>query len=109
METGALSDDLRSIAARAPATHLIIGGVSNWASYGLIAALSLLKGKDFQPLLPSVDDAKRQLRCIVEAGAVDGITHLCEETVDGMPFEATADILRTLWTLVTDRSEPSLE
>lgn len=109
MKTDALSEDLRPIAARAPATHLVIGGVSNWASYGLLTALSLLKGKDFQPLLPSVDDAKHQLRCIVEAGAVDGITHLREETVDGMPFEATADVLRTLWTLVTDMSEPSLE
>lgn len=69
----------------------IAAGVANWGAYGLAGAISVLVGKD---LLPSPDEAARDIECLVkQGGAVDGLTHRRESTVDGL---ALADSLRML-------------
>jgi hypothetical protein len=50
---------------------LVIASVSNWGGYGLIAALSLLVGKN---LLPSGQEEEDMIRNMVDAGAVDGVS-----------------------------------
>lgn len=81
------------IASIVPCDHLVVAGVSNWGAYGLVAALSLLAGRD---LLPTPDDARAHVARIVAAGAVDGVTGRAEVTVDGLPIERTLDLLEAL-------------
>ncbi|HEY8476635.1 MAG TPA: glutamate cyclase domain-containing protein [Chloroflexota bacterium] len=83
--------------AATPASHLVIASVSNWGAYGVVAALSLLVGRD---LLPRPEDERDRLRALVAAGAVDGITGRCEETVDTFPWEVHEAVLRQLHALV---------
>ncbi|MBX3467200.1 MAG: DUF4392 domain-containing protein [Planctomycetes bacterium] len=82
-----------AIASVVGADHLVVAGVSNWGAYGLIAALSLLTGRD---LLPAPDDARAHVGAIVAAGAVDGVTGLPAPTVDGLPLERTLDLLAAM-------------
>lgn len=81
------------IASVVPTDHLVVAGVSNWGAYGLVAALSLLAGRD---LLPAPEAAREHVARIVAAGAVDGVTGLAEVTVDGLPIERSLDLLRAL-------------
>ncbi len=69
----------------------IAAGVSNWGAYGLVGALSILEERD---LLPSPVSAARDVEEIVKrSGAVDGITHRNEPTVDGMDTAANIRML----------------
>lgn len=86
-----------TIACVVPTTHLIVAGVSNWGAWGLVAGLSLLCGRN---LLPTVEQARRQLDAIVAAGAVDGVTARPEATVDGLSWERQEAILRSLLSIV---------
>lgn len=61
-------------------TRLVIASVSNWGAWGLVAALSRLTGR---PMLPTPDEARRQLERAVELGAVDGVSGRRTLTVDG--------------------------
>lgn len=81
------------IASIVPADHLVVAGVSNWGAYGLVAALSLLLGRD---LLPSPEAAREHVARIVARGSVDGVTGRAEVTVDGLPIERSLDLLRAL-------------
>jgi hypothetical protein len=67
-----------------PVDYLIVAGTADWASFGLIAALSVASERD---LLPQQREQKRFLEAIVAAGAVDGITGKSELTVDTLPLE----------------------
>jgi hypothetical protein len=89
-ETVAHGDVIASIV---PAEHLVVAGVSNWGAYGLVAALSLLEGRD---LLPTPELARAHVEKIVAAGSVDGVTGKAEVTVDGLPIERTLDLLVAL-------------
>ena len=72
----------------------IAAGVSNWGALGLVGALSVLAGRD---LLPSVAESEATLRRIVEvAGAVDGVTHRRELTVDGLHLSVSIRMLESI-------------
>lgn len=71
----------------------IVAGVSNWGAYGLVGALSILTKQD---LLPTVDEAAQAIQLIVSFGAVDGVTHRNEETVDGIPLSGSIQILENI-------------
>jgi hypothetical protein len=85
------------IASVVPADHLIVAGVSNFAAYGLVAALSLLAGRN---LLPSDEDAGRDIEACVEAGACCGHTFRNAPLVDGTPLQATFEVLARLRALL---------
>jgi hypothetical protein len=72
---------------------LIIASVSNWGGYGLVAALSLLAGKN---LLPSVEEEEELIRRIVDAGAVDGVFGSKSYSVDAFPLSENRQALEAL-------------
>jgi hypothetical protein len=76
-------------------THLAIASVSNWGAWGIIAAMSRLRGEN---LLLSVREARDLLRETVSLGAVDGTTGKRTETVDGFPLEENDRVLREMHT-----------
>lgn len=73
--------------------HLIVAGVSNWGAWGLVAALSVLAGRN---LLPDAAQAEQDLRDIVAAGACDGQTFRNEPTVDSQPLADNLALLEEL-------------
>ncbi|MBI4305602.1 MAG: DUF4392 domain-containing protein [Chloroflexi bacterium] len=78
---------------------LIIASVSNWGSYGLVAGLSLLAGKN---LLPSVNEEKEWVEKLVQAGAVEGMSGEKKPWVDGFPPDENAVCLRDLYALLRE-------
>ncbi len=78
-------------------TELIIASCSNWGGYGLVAAISLLRGVN---LLPSVEDAKQMVRDVVAAGAVEGMSGESKEWVDNRDLEADSACLADLHELL---------
>ncbi len=68
----------------------IVAGVSNWGALGLVGALSILEGKDLMPSAASlIDDMKR---LVADGGAVDGVTHKHEQTIDGLPISDSLEM-----------------
>ena len=82
-----------AIASVVPCDHLLVAGVSNFGAYGLVAALSLLAGRD---LLPTAAQAEADIMACVGAGACDGHTFENAPSVDGLPVAASLDFLRAL-------------
>ena len=74
-------------------TKLIIGSVSNWGGYGLVAALSKLTGRN---LLPSVEVEQDLIKRTVDMGAVDGISNKSEYKVDSFTLEENGQTLTQL-------------
>jgi hypothetical protein len=98
----------KEIASTVPTDFCIAAGVSNWGAYGLAGALSVLAGRDLLPTpAECIDHVERIVR---EAGAVDGRTHRCEPTVDGLPISASVRMLEDIRRLIApsplERSEP---
>jgi hypothetical protein len=73
--------------------HLVLATVSNWGAYGIIAYMGFRAGKD---LLPADGEEEAALEVIVTHGAIDGLTHRAELSVDGFPPEATSALLAAL-------------
>ena len=84
-----------------PADFLIPAGVSNWAGYGLAAALSLLSGLR---LLPEAETEVCVLKRMVRIGAVDGCTKRNELSVDGIPFTQYLSIIHQIYQLIAPAS-----
>jgi hypothetical protein len=88
-------DPLRArIACVVPVDHLVVAGVSNWGSYGIVAALGRLTGLD---LLHTPEIERRLIQACVSAGASDGVTRRREPTVDSLGADihaAVVDLLR---------------
>lgn len=84
---------LARIASVVRTDHLVVAGVSNWGAYGIVAQLGRLAGA---PLLHGPDMERRLVEACAAAGAVDGITRRHEATVDGLPLDAHAAIVRLL-------------
>ena len=74
-------------------TNLIVSTVSNWGGYGLIAALSILYGKN---LLPHFESEQNLVKKCVKYGAVDGVSTLNEYTVDGLTLKDHSAVLLKL-------------
>ncbi len=86
-----------TIACIVPADHLIVAGVSNFGAYALAGALSLLAGRD---LLPTRRQAGEDILACVAAGACCGHTFRNEPLVDGLPLEASLEMLDRLRALL---------
>jgi hypothetical protein len=85
------------IASTVTVDHLVVAATSNWGAYGIVAALSRLRG---ERLLHTPDQERRMLEACVEGGAVDGLTRLAEPTVDGLPLDthqAVVELLGRAW------------
>jgi len=86
-------DNLPSNPATTCVDKLIIASVSNWGAYGLIAALSLLVGKN---LLPSGEEEEDMIRAMVDAGAVDGVSGKKVYSVDAWSLSENRQALEAL-------------
>ena len=85
-------------------THLVISSTSNWGGYGLVAALSLLVGRNLLPDGKAEDD---QIRRMVDLGAVDGVTGKNFYSVDAMDLDAHGRALSCLHHLLAEEGIPS--
>ena len=81
-------------------TKLLITSVSNWGGYGLVAALSLLKGRN---LLPSIEEEQELVKRSVDMGAVDGILTKGVYAVDGFSLEENSQTLAQLHDFLTSQ------
>jgi hypothetical protein len=79
-----------------PCDQLLIGGTSNWAAAGLVAALNVLSEGEFSEL----DDLLRPEwslntleRFLMDGSAVDGVTQRPGTTVDGLPWARYRSVL----------------
>lgn len=81
------------IVCATPADILLACGVSNWGGY----ALADLVTAAHDPSRALTEEALlAALKAMVAAGAVDGVSGLRTETVDGLPLEAELDIFRRI-------------
>ncbi len=86
-----------AIACRISTDFLIVAGVSNWGAYGLAAGVRLLRNAPPDPHLFDPERERQLLQLMIDAGPlVDGVTRRREATVDGLPFERHAQVLREL-------------
>lgn len=76
-------------------SRLVIASVSNWGAWGIIAAISRLRGEN---LLPSVRAAHDLVLEAVALGAVDGTTGRRTESVDGFSLEENDRVLAEMHT-----------
>ncbi len=72
--------------------ELIVADVSNWGAYGLIALLSLWRGRDFLAEF----EPRAVLRYISELGSVDGVTRVNQLTEDGLDPSEGESVIREL-------------
>lgn len=63
-------------------TSLVIGGVSNWGAYGIVAALSILVGSQ---LVHRAELEREMIETCIKSGAIDGISKKAQCSVDGLP------------------------
>ena len=85
-------------------SELVIASVSNWGGYGLVAAMSRIKGKN---LLPSIEAEQALVKHNVELGAVDGPSGEAVPMVDGFTLEENSQALRELHDLLSDEGVAS--
>ena len=97
-------DTLPNDPARTPASKLVIASISNWAGYGLVAALSRLSGHN---LLPSVEWEKEIINEMVVRGAVDGVSAERKCAVDSFDLEQNAWALIQLHKLLKTDITPT--
>jgi hypothetical protein len=88
------------IASVVKVKHLVVAGVSNWGAYGVVAELGRLTGR---PLLHTGEEEQAMVQACVDAGAVDGLTHRPEPTVDGLPLPVHIGMLELLRVLEIPR------
>lgn len=90
-----------AIACRVAADHLIVAGVSNWGAYALAAGVALCKGTTPPADWFDLDRERAILQQMVDEGPlVDGVTGRREASVDGLPFDQYADVLRRIGQIV---------
>lgn len=81
-------------------SDLIIASVSNWGGYGLVAAMSLLEGRN---LLPSPEQEEDIIRAMVDRGAVDGVASAPVYGVDGFTLQENRRTLEALHRLLAEQ------
>lgn len=88
------------IASIVKVKHLVVAGVSNWGAYGIVAELGRLAGRR---LLHTAEEEQALVQACVDAGAVDGLSHRREPTVDGLPLPVHIGMLELLRVLESPR------
>lgn len=99
-EVIAAADQLPDHPAVVGCDRLIAASTSNWGGYGLVAALSLLVGRN---LLPDIETDADCIRFLVDSGAVTGVTGEHDYLVDEFTLEENAAVLQELHDYVNDR------
>lgn len=79
------------------ADEVVIASVSNWGALGIVAYLSIYRGRD---LLPDLETEAARIRRMVRVGAVDGFSGRSEAKVDGRSLEDNLKFLGELKDLV---------
>lgn len=92
-----LDGQLNIIPSTTECDELVIADVSNWAAWGIIAMLSLLRDEN---LLAGAALLKI-LTFLVDNGCIDGVTRQATLTEDGLPYQEGAALINRLQTLVT--------
>lgn len=82
--------------------ELVIADVSNWAAWGIIAMLSVLRGQNL--LNNNLLDI---LRFLVKNGCIDGVTREATLTEDGLPYQAGETLITRLHQLVQAQLTPT--
>lgn len=72
--------------------ELVVADVSNWAAWGIIAMLGVLRGQD---LLTKADLAGL-LQFLIAHGCIDGVTRQATLTEDGLPMSAGEQLIERL-------------
>jgi hypothetical protein len=93
---------MATIASVVRVDHLVVAGTSNWAAYGIVAALERLARR---PLLHTPALERRLVEACVQAGAVDGVLRLRQPTVDGLSQDVHAGIVELLRLAAPDDGE----
>ena len=83
-----------SIHSRSDAEFVLCSGISNWGAYVLVGALSVLSGEQ---LLPTADEEMDLLLALCKVGVVDGVTGVCQATVDGLDFSMNRQFMIDLF------------
>lgn len=81
------------IASKTRTTSLVVSAVSNWGIYGIVAALSILKGFS---LMHNSTIEKMLIETCIKSGAVDGISKTSSYSVDGIPSDFHGHIVDIL-------------
>ncbi len=79
--------------------EVVAASVSNWGAFGIIAYLSIYRGRD---LLPDLEIESARIRNLVRVGAVDGFSGRNEAKVDGRSLEDNLNLLGRLKDFVDD-------
>ena len=88
---------LPNVPAATSTAHLVISSTSNWGAYGLLAAMSLIAGRN---LLPDHEEEARSIAAMVDRGAVDGVTGEASYSVDSMDLAQHGSALVELHALL---------
>lgn len=95
------------IASRIATEFALLGGVSNWAAYGLALAVTERRGQQAAGAAWHADCERQLIEYLVcAAGAVDGVTLRREATVDGLPMEAYLQPLQDMRRLLGYQDPP---
>jgi hypothetical protein len=86
-------DSLVKLPCVTKVTRLVLGSVSNWGGYGLVAGLSKLSGKN---LMPGIEEDREIITKTVDFGAVDGMSGVQEYKVDGFTLEENSETVKQL-------------
>ena len=79
--------------------ELVAASVSNWGAFGIVAYLSIYRGRD---LLPDLEIESARVRNLVRVGAVDGFSGRNEVKVDGRSLAENLALLARLKDFVDD-------
>ena len=72
--------------------ELVIADVSNWAAWGIIAMLSILRGENLLQQANLVE----LLQYLVDNGCIDGVTRANTLTEDGLPYSVGTALIARL-------------
>ena len=92
LEAGVTFSDLNS-------DYPLVAGISNWWGWGIAALISLNMGEN---ILPAYEEEKSLLEAMLSAGAIDGIVHEPQMSVDGISFEENAKFMMDIHKLVDE-------
>ncbi len=82
---------------------VVPAAVSNWGANGIVACLSALTGN--KNVLQDSNLESRMIRVCAEAGALDGLTGRCEDSVDGLPNRIQRAVVDVLHEIVKNSSK----
>lgn len=82
------------IAAESRVDILVTASISNWGAYGIEACIAALNDK--VEALHTPEEEGKMLKCLVDLGAVDGVTGKSELSVDGVPLKVHMSVIGIL-------------